>query len=116
MTIKRYRLNHAGIHDREEPLMIESEHGTGRTTQAMKDAPVDAVYVCSGSHAFSDAQDLRTFIKRPDLRIVSPSWLDTYRGVQRAVIVDHACQLTPRQIQTLDIYQHDASLRKLLSV
>lgn len=79
---------------------------TGKTTRQMQNAPKGAVYVWPHARSIGYAQGLRTFLKRPDLRIVSAEWLDTYRGGRPVVVIDHACALTMKQDQTLDIYQH----------
>lgn len=83
--------------------MIDTDRGTGRTTQAMLTAPRDAVYVSCCSNATDYDRQLARKIGREDLRIVEPSWLDHgwYGKVLTGIVVDHAADLTEGQMTLL---------------
>lgn len=71
--------------------MNDSNRGTGRTTDAMKSAPIRAVYVW-GNAALDYPRALARTLGRTDLEIVSPSWLtdDRWRGRELSgIILDH---------------------------
>ena len=73
--------------------------GTGATTRAMMAAPKGAVFVwCNDKTDY--AIRLARKIGREDLRIVSPAWLeDRWHGLDPpGIVVDHAAQLTDRQL------------------
>lgn len=78
--------------------MIDTERGTGRTTQQMLNAPHRAIFVwCVDRTDY--ARDLARRLGRTDLRIVSPRHLDErMRGLRNMVVViDHAARLSDRQ-------------------
>ena len=62
------------------------ERGTGKTTEQIKNAPKNAVFVWCNSH-LDYPKDLAIFLERPDLKIVSPNY--DLRGT-RNIIYDHA--------------------------
>ncbi len=72
---------------------------SGRTTEQMREAPKDAMYVWGSGSPRRYATELARSIGRRDLRIVSPDWLigDQWLGTVRAVVVDHAARLNGRQ-------------------
>lgn len=71
---------------------------TGATTEQMRSAAAGAYYVWCNS-ALDYPKDLARKLKREDLRIVSPWWLETgYQGLElKGLVVDHACRLTEQQ-------------------
>lgn len=74
----------------------DRDRGTGRTTQALRDAPQGAVYVWHNPHLDYPKSIARVW-HREDLKVVSPEWLDgrRYRGQEiKAIVLDHACRLT----------------------
>ena len=78
--------------------MEQLERGSGRTTRQMEDAPVGALFVWCNAH-LSYPTHLARVLGRPDLRVVSPYWLELggWHGCRYSVVVDHAADLTPRQ-------------------
>lgn len=66
--------------------------GTGRTSQQMRSAPTEAVFVWPVHRSMDYAVALARHIGRTDLQIVSPGWFEDsrWRGLQRPVVVDHA--------------------------
>jgi len=69
---------------------------TGKTIEQMKVAPQNAVYVWLNGHTLYP-EDVARSMGRGDLKIVSPSWLesDAWRGQKfTAIILDHATNLT----------------------
>ena len=86
--------------------MNESERGTGRTTQQMKEAPLGAVYIWVNHNTLWYSKDLARSIGRPDLEIVGPMWLDGMRFLGRhlsGIIVYHATNLTSKQWDILQL-------------
>ena len=78
----------------------ESERGTGRTTQQMKEAPLGSVYIWVAHNSLWYAKALARAIGRHDLHIVGPMWLDGMHFLGRhlsGIVVDHATNLTDKQ-------------------
>ena len=63
-----------------------------RTTDALRDAPPNAIYVwCNGMPAYP--RDVCQRLKRDDIKVVTPQWLISgdWRGVNPdRVVLDHA--------------------------
>lgn len=70
----------------------------------MKDAPADAFFVWPVTGTKSYAMHLARHLGRDDLQIVSQVALDPpghrFQGIKRSIVIDHACELTPRQRET----------------
>lgn len=68
------------------------------TATAMMQAPHGATYVWCNNELWY-AIELRNYLKRADLIIRMPRWLDTGApySVRGQIIVDHALRLTPEQ-------------------
>jgi hypothetical protein len=84
-----------------------TERNTGATTEQMKQAPRDALYIWPNRHSLDYANALAHHLGRDDLEITSLQILDDggmrLRGRRfSAYIVDHACEPTNRQFDTLD--------------
>lgn len=83
--------------EREADLALEER--SGRTSQQMLAAPPRAVFVCCNEQLIYPRQ-LAGRLRRKDLRIVGPSWLEDegWRGGDfSAVVLDHALRLTDGQ-------------------
>ena len=79
------------------------ERGSGATTKQMQEAPQGAVFIWVNGH-FDYPRALANRLNRDDLKIVSPSWLETgqCRGIRCvAVILDHAATPTNLQLDEL---------------
>ena len=77
---------------------MSEARGSGRTSAQMTAAPLNSVFVwCNGRHGYPRA--LARHLGRPDIRIVSPSWVDSGRslGCAHTIVVDHAAMLSLRQ-------------------
>lgn len=77
--------------------------GDGETTRQMMAAPAGAYFVwCNNTLHYP--KSLAVQLKRDDLKIVSPEWLDPMRvrGLRVRVVIDHAAYLTPRQCEAVD--------------
>lgn len=76
---------------------------TGTTTEQIKNAPKDAIYVWCNSQ-LQYASQLARDLGRRDITVVSPGWLDfnQHHGLRRPVIIDHAAILTERQRATFN--------------
>lgn len=71
---------------------MNSERGTGRTTQQMKDAPKYAVFVVSVGE-FDYARRLARALRRNDLLVIGAYEIERrLHGGRTPVIVDHALQ------------------------
>ena len=73
--------------------------GSGITSQQMKDAKPNAVFVWCGSNTYYP-EKLAQSLGRQDLKIVSPYWLrmESIRGREfTEIVVDHAADLTDSQ-------------------
>lgn len=73
--------------------------GEGTTTAQMTNSPKGAVFVWVNSHLDYPRQLARK-LKREDLKIVSPGWLDgmQWAGLElTGLVLDHACDLTSEQ-------------------
>ncbi len=83
--------------------MIDTDRGTGRTTKQMKDAPIGAIYVSCHASATNYDRCLAHKLKRTDLKVVEPSWLDHgwYGKILTGIVIDHAAHLTERQQDSL---------------
>lgn len=83
--------------------MIGTDRGTGRTTEQMQSAPLNAVFVwCNGDLAYPKM--IADKIDRRDLKIVSPMWLrdNRWRGLRcGGIIVDHAENLSIAEYESL---------------
>ena len=85
-------------------MLVESlacgDRGTGRTTKQMQLAPKGAVFVWVNA-CLSYQKHLASLLKRQDLLIVSPSWLEYpggYLGKRLpGIVLDHAADLTAEQ-------------------
>lgn len=67
----------------------------GRTSAQMQAAPLNSVFVwCNGRHGYPRA--LARHLGRPDIHIVSPSWVGSGRalGCAHTIVVDHAAMLS----------------------
>ena len=83
----------------EESLAC-GDRGTGRTTKQMQLAPKGAVFVWVDA-CLSYPKHLASLLRRQDLLIVSPSWLEYpggYLGKRlTGLVLDHAVDLTTAQ-------------------
>jgi len=77
---------------------------TGVTTRQITNAPVGAVYVWVNAH-LGYPKDLARALKRTDLRIVSPCWLNRPVFGGYFVILDHAVELTSEQRRNYETYK-----------
>lgn len=69
--------------------------GSGRTHNAMRDAPKGAIYVYHGNRSYYDL--LRAKLNRSDLTLLSDddsSLVERMRGRDAWVTIDHAARLT----------------------
>lgn len=86
-------------------LVDVSRRGTGTTTRQMLEAPVGSLFIwCSDNKRYPF--ELSLWLGRADLNIAPPSYLESssWRGKRwPAVVVDHAAQLTPYQMQNLTL-------------
>jgi hypothetical protein len=68
------------------------QRGSGQTSEQMKSAPRDAVFVwCSGDLRYPT--DLARHLGRDDLKIVRPEYHSVFMaagGTRSAVVIDHA--------------------------
>ena len=83
--------------------------GSGRTSRAMQAAPTRTIYIWCNDRLDYPKQ-LAHHLKRDDLEIVSPGWLDSDRWRGRrlsGIVVDHAARLTDKHRELL----HDISSR-----
>lgn len=89
----------------ERVSMHTSIRGTGITTEQMKKAPKDAIYVWVNHH-FDYPRALARKLGRDDLRVVSPSFLEPFRtdGLLRSIVLDHATILTRRQCEEYEAH------------
>lgn len=73
------------------------------TATAMMEAPRGATYVWCNNELWY-AMELRNHLKRGDLYIRMPRWLDSDApySVRTQIIVDHALRLTPRQRELIN--------------
>lgn len=81
--------------------MIETEGGSGRTTQQMKHAPKNAIFIWVNGWLRYPAE-LASRLDCCDLKIYAPSVLE--RGAERlrgleisGIVIDHAADLTSEQ-------------------
>jgi hypothetical protein len=87
---------------------IDEERGTGRTTKQIMTSPYGAIYIWPVSHSVEYFINLCICWGRQDLDVRLPSCLD-YTGelcskpVLTGIIIDHACELTQRQKDNLEI-------------
>ncbi|WP_175784638.1 hypothetical protein [Burkholderia ambifaria] len=80
-----------------------NDRGTGRTTRQMLDAPQHAVFVWCNDY-LGYARDLVHHVGRPDLQVVSPSWLERDRGFGKCgIVIDHAARLSDRQAEGAEL-------------
>lgn len=81
------------------------ERGTGLTTKQMKRAKTNAVFIWPTSSSLWYPKKLAAKLGRGDLKIVTPSWLDSESCRARMfseIIVDHATRLSSKQYDVLD--------------
>lgn len=79
------------------------DRGSGHTTRQMVAAPKGAVFVWVNSH-LQYPRDLKYFLGREDLILVSPDWLvdERWRGNEYSgIVIDHATRLNYRQREGL---------------
>ena len=76
-----------------DPMTKLSDRQTGRTTQQMKAAEQNALYVWPNSNLYYP-KELARHIGRPDLRIVSLSSLYDHRhfGERILIVIDHEAE------------------------
>ena len=77
---------------------MSETRGSGRTSEQMQAAPLNTVFVwCNGQHGYPRA--LARHLGRPDIHIVSPSWVGSgwALGCAHTVVVDHGAMLSLRQ-------------------
>lgn len=73
-------------------MILSTDRGTGRTTQQMKDAPKDAVFVVSVGE-IDYARRLARALHRSDLLVIGAYRIEErLQGGRTPVIVDHALQ------------------------
>lgn len=91
---------------------MEGLRDTGQTTEQMQGAPLGAVYVWCNTRLYYP-RCLARFLRREDLVIVSPDWLDR-SAIGRptsGLVVDHAACLTGSQSAALAaIYRMNCNL------
>ncbi len=78
--------------------------GTGTTTQQLKAAPADAVYICNAGELHYTIR-LAQSIDRGDLQIKTPSWLGLgrYVGLEfTGIVIDHNANLTDEEIRAFE--------------
>lgn len=76
---------------------MEGQRQTGQTATQMQGAPIRAVYVWCNDDLYYPRR-LAGFLRREDLVIVSPSWLDRWSGQPTSgLVVDHAACLSGYQ-------------------
>ncbi len=81
--------------------MTETERGSGRTTQQMKQAPRGAIFVWVNGWLRYPAE-LASALDRSDLKIYGPSILEhgaeRLRGLELSgIVIDHDAKLTSEQ-------------------
>ncbi|WP_167313395.1 hypothetical protein [Ralstonia insidiosa] len=78
------------------------DRGTGRTTAQMEKAPTAAVFIWCNDR-LDYPKRLARSIKRRDLQIVGPGWLENGWIGRRftGIVVDHAAHLSPQKIGLL---------------
>ena len=90
--------------------MNETERGTGRTTEQMRTAPANAVFIwCNG--VIDYPRRLARFLGRPDLMVVSPAAATDWRSYphfyKRPVVLDHALVPDERLLCVVrDVFQN----------
>lgn len=91
--------------------MMEKNRGTGRTTYQMTHAPEGSVFVWIAVD-LSYPKRLAKDIKREDLQIVGPQWLENgWRGRElKGLVIDHAA------LDTLGESKRDLALQALARV
>ena len=69
-----------------------NERQTGRSTEQMRAAPRDAIYIWPTSRSLTYAKNLARNLGRFDLRIETPDFIDrqAWRVLRVPVILDHA--------------------------
>jgi uncharacterized protein Usg len=81
--------------------LSEEVRGTGLTTAQMHHAPHESVFVWV-NYNFAYPRALAKYLRREDLKIVSPGWLDTpVSSRYYSIVVDHGAHLNSRQHQNL---------------
>lgn len=93
-------------HQATEPAPIdrkENARQNGLTATALMNAPLGASYVWCNNELWYPIE-LCKKLRRPDIRIHWPRWLDTNapHSVRGQVIVDHALRLTPEQRELIN--------------
>lgn len=82
---------------------------SGRTTQQLRDAPTDSVYVVCNQNAKDYTRRIAQSLGRGDIHIVTPAVLDDegwVRSLKRpAIVVDHATRLVGRQYDAVSYIQ-----------
>lgn len=72
----------------------DSYRGTGRTVEAIKNAPSGAIYVWP-TEDLAYPRGLCQSLERGDIRVVSLSTAPTLRGLSKPIVYDHACAVRP---------------------
>jgi len=80
--------------DASAHLHVDKDRGTGRTTEQMRNAPPDSIYVWCNHH-LDYPKLLARRLDRYDLRIMSPSAAlerggERLLGLHRYIVLDHA--------------------------
>ena len=77
----------------------------GRTGKALQDAPVGSFFVCGRDDVMDCVADLARSLGRTDLALLGPTRvMDTCRGHRREIVVDHAANLDPMTIATIEFH------------
>ena len=89
-----------------------SERGTGRTTAQMLLAPQEAVFVWPSTN-LTYPSALAEHLRRRDLMIVPPRWIDNMgtwlRGRRQTVLLDHGIDVTAWPLlrqKTWELYEN----------
>ncbi len=85
---------------------MKNERGQGRTSEQMKNAPLDAVFVWGNSHLLYP-KDLAKRLGRADLQIVRPADLERLMGRPlTGLVIDHAARLSPKESDVCSLLDH----------
>lgn len=82
----------------------------GKTSRQMVEAPKGAIFVwCNERLDYPINLALHLEFDSQRIRIVRPSWLEHVENVAQCrkdlIVLDHACQLTPRQQEMFDLWK-----------
>lgn len=83
-------------------FLHDPDRKAGRTRKQLLGCEYRAIYICPNSHAASYTLELAKYLKREDLVITTPAWLDYHNCKGRSfsdIVLDHATSLTEKEMR-----------------